>query len=342
MTPASPTWGRSPASSDRNNVDAFHKSVLADMRAVRTPSRRPIEGSVALRSAFDAGTLVGWEHYQTCLQRAGVTRDRLMALRERHQRIELATRATARGTTAVGRPAQPAGSLPLTAAMTENPYIRELTPYSALTVDTVEEFMAMLRLVLANSNLNKYQLASLTGLPKSSVYNMFSGRNHSLPTKWEYVVTVVRACGLGPYSVQLVLDSWVALNAKRSLSRGAARSARSHLAAAEKKPLDVVDASASRDGLGAGVRESRPAVPTTVPEQSEDRPVWLTIRPGVDDRFTKRAKRAKKVHLREQGRKAVTRLTAALAIAAALKLQSDFSDRVIARSPVEQAEHRFT
>ncbi|MEJ2852511.1 MULTISPECIES: hypothetical protein [unclassified Saccharothrix] len=101
----------------------------------------------------------------------------------------------------------------------------DATPDSALQARTVPEFMALLRLIAANSGLNRNQLAGEARIPTSSAYRLLDEANTVLPTKGERVRALCAAAGLTEHQVDRVWRLWRELRAADQKAGGQAAKA---------------------------------------------------------------------------------------------------------------------
>lgn len=81
-----------------------------------------------------------------------------------------------------------------------------------LTLATVPEFVAMLRLVLKKSGLTAGQVAAKTSIARSSAYNLVSATRTGLPVDPVQVRLFVRGCGLRQDQIDAVMRAWTRLS----------------------------------------------------------------------------------------------------------------------------------
>ncbi|MGW5718238.1 hypothetical protein ACWEVP_18875 [Amycolatopsis sp. NPDC003865] len=100
-----------------------------------------------------------------------------------------------------------------------------------LTLATVSEFVAMLRLVLEKSGLTAGQVAAKTTIARSSAYNLVSATRTGLPVDPVQVRLFVRGCGLRQDQVDAVMRAWARLSVdnRRRRDGSSARSEQSPL-----------------------------------------------------------------------------------------------------------------
>ncbi|MGV9541027.1 hypothetical protein ACWDSF_06840 [Nocardia beijingensis] len=77
-----------------------------------------------------------------------------------------------------------------------------------LAADTVDEFLTMLRRILAWSGMTAGQVASSSKLPRSTAYHFVSPKNTTLPSNPEQVQRFARACRLNEIQVAQVMRIW--------------------------------------------------------------------------------------------------------------------------------------
>ncbi|EME52372.1 hypothetical protein [Amycolatopsis decaplanina] len=74
------------------------------------------------------------------------------------------------------------------------------------------EFRALLGRILDTSPLSCGQIAIKTGMPRSTAYSLPDTKRPGLPSNPDQVAAFVRACGLTPTQVDLVMDLWKKLH----------------------------------------------------------------------------------------------------------------------------------
>ncbi|WP_143267073.1 hypothetical protein [Amycolatopsis thailandensis] len=70
------------------------------------------------------------------------------------------------------------------------------------------EFRALLGRVLGQSPLSCGQIAIKTGMPRSTAYSLPDTKRPGLPSNPDQVEAFVKACGLTPTQIDLVMDLW--------------------------------------------------------------------------------------------------------------------------------------
>lgn len=81
------------------------------------------------------------------------------------------------------------------------------------------EFRALLGRILDTSPLSCGQIAVKTGMPRSTAYSLPDTKRPGLPSNPAQVVDFVRACGLPPTQVELVMDLWQKLQQEAENTR---------------------------------------------------------------------------------------------------------------------------
>ncbi|MEU0797137.1 hypothetical protein ABZ342_44345 [Amycolatopsis sp. NPDC005961] len=89
-----------------------------------------------------------------------------------------------------------------------------------LTLATVLEFVAMLRLVLKRSGLTAGQVAAKTAIARSSAYSLVSVKRTGLPVDPGQVQLFLCGCGLRHDQIDQVMRAWERLSADRRPRRG--------------------------------------------------------------------------------------------------------------------------
>ncbi|MFI9810823.1 hypothetical protein [Saccharothrix variisporea] len=223
-------------------VVEFHSRYMAASRGQRH--------SVEVIDAVCQTRLLPWSAYrvQSCVQDKA-DRRRLFEL------YQVAARAVARSADRVP-PDEPRG--PAADPALPRPPV-DATPDSALQARTVPEFTALLRLIAANSGLNRNQLAVRARIPTSSAYRLLDEANTVLPTKGEQVRALCEAAGLNEHQADRVWRLWRELRAADRRS-----GAKAPLTPVEDLPADVepeLDGGADEDTARiprAGLERPRP------------------------------------------------------------------------------------
>ncbi|MEU4523274.1 hypothetical protein AB0F52_31765 [Amycolatopsis sp. NPDC024027] len=99
-----------------------------------------------------------------------------------------------------------------------------LTP-EELTLATVDDFLAVLRLVLERSGLTAGQVAAKTSIARSSAYNLVSVSRRGLPVDPDQVLLFLTGCGLRMDQVDEIMRAWgrFALERRRHRASGELR-----------------------------------------------------------------------------------------------------------------------
>ncbi|KZB86543.1 hypothetical protein [Amycolatopsis regifaucium] len=74
------------------------------------------------------------------------------------------------------------------------------------------EFRALLGRILADSPLSCGQISIKTGMPRSTAYSLPDTKRPGLPSNPDQVRAFVKACGLTPTQIDLVMDLWTKLH----------------------------------------------------------------------------------------------------------------------------------
>ncbi|MFJ7216269.1 hypothetical protein [Amycolatopsis sp. NPDC098790] len=82
-----------------------------------------------------------------------------------------------------------------------------------MTLATVAEFAAMLRLVLKKSGMTAGQVAAKTSIARSSAYSLVSATRTGLPVDAAQVQLFMRGCGLRHDQIDEVMRAWTRLSA---------------------------------------------------------------------------------------------------------------------------------
>ncbi|MGW5703855.1 hypothetical protein [Amycolatopsis japonica] len=79
---------------------------------------------------------------------------------------------------------------------------------------TASEFRSLLGRILDTSPLSCGQIAIKTGMPRSTAYSLPDTKRPGLPSNPDQVRDFVKACGLSPTQIELVMDLWSTLQAQ--------------------------------------------------------------------------------------------------------------------------------
>lgn len=88
-----------------------------------------------------------------------------------------------------------------------------------LTLSTVDEFLAVLRLVLKRSGLTAGQVAAKTSIARSSAYNLVSASRTGLPVDPDQVLLFLTGCGLRMDQVDEIMRAWGRIAVERRRRR---------------------------------------------------------------------------------------------------------------------------
>ena len=90
-----------------------------------------------------------------------------------------------------------------------------------LTLATVDDFLAVLRLVLDRSGLTAGQVAAKTSIARSSAYHLVSMSRTGLPVDPDQVLLFLTGCGLRMDQVDEIMRAWGRIALERRRRRGA-------------------------------------------------------------------------------------------------------------------------
>lgn len=88
-----------------------------------------------------------------------------------------------------------------------------------LTLSTVDEFLAVLRLVLKRSGLTAGQVAAKTSIARSSAYHLVSVSRKGLPVDPDQVLLFLTGCGLRMDQVDKIMRAWGRIAVERRKRR---------------------------------------------------------------------------------------------------------------------------
>jgi hypothetical protein len=176
----------------QNTCAAHGAHSTAQLQQLTGMPRGELEELVG-RGAFDAPSPTSWEYYLHLLRRIGATVDEITTCRA-------AWKAT-------GNWQRPAHDGVYTPQVT--------TSDDELSANTAEEFIELLRTLLARSAKSAAKIAERAQIPRSSAYAMVRKGRTNLPTNLVHVRKFALACGLSPDKVSVLAATWTKLNKVR-------------------------------------------------------------------------------------------------------------------------------